>query len=356
VKAVRKKLDNLSVVGIAGPGDPFANPEETMETLRLIRKEFPDLLLCVSSNGLNIEPYIEELEALGTSHVTLTINSLDPDVLAKIYSWVRYKKKVYRGVEGAKILLEQQFKSLKKLKAHNIIVKINTIIIPGINDHAIEELSKTVSELGADMMNCIPMYPTSGSNFEDIEEPPVLMVRDIRGKVSKYITPMLHCARCRADAVGLLGKDDKESGCMIREFSLMPEKPGELRDKVAVATYEDMLVNQHLGEATKLTIFNKTETGYEIVEHRPTPKQGLGDERWLKLGNILSDCKALLVSGVGHKPSRILKRSGLEIIQMTGLITSGLDAVYNGTELRTLKKADMFKCGAECKGNATGCG
>jgi nitrogen fixation protein NifB len=40
---------------------------------------------------------------------------------------------------------------------------------------------------------------------------------------------------------------------------------------------------------------------------------------------------------------------------MTGLIDSGLDAVYKNTPLRTLKKADMFKCGDSCKGNAQGC-
>jgi nitrogen fixation protein NifB len=42
---------NISVVGIAGPGDPFANPEETMETLRLVREKYPDMLLCIASNG-----------------------------------------------------------------------------------------------------------------------------------------------------------------------------------------------------------------------------------------------------------------------------------------------------------------
>ncbi|MCL0036811.1 hypothetical protein M1N52_01270 [Thermodesulfovibrionales bacterium] len=33
-----EKTKNISVVGIAGPGDPFATPEETMETLRLVRE------------------------------------------------------------------------------------------------------------------------------------------------------------------------------------------------------------------------------------------------------------------------------------------------------------------------------
>ena len=52
------KRDDITVVGIAGPGDPFANADETMETLRLVREKYPDVLLCTSSNGLGIGPYI----------------------------------------------------------------------------------------------------------------------------------------------------------------------------------------------------------------------------------------------------------------------------------------------------------
>ena len=33
---VLEKVGNISVTGIAGPGDPFANPNETMETLRRV--------------------------------------------------------------------------------------------------------------------------------------------------------------------------------------------------------------------------------------------------------------------------------------------------------------------------------
>ncbi|MBF0497953.1 MAG: radical SAM protein, partial [Deltaproteobacteria bacterium] len=45
--AVIKVKPNIAVVGIAGPGDPFANPEETLETLRQVRIKYPEMLLCV---------------------------------------------------------------------------------------------------------------------------------------------------------------------------------------------------------------------------------------------------------------------------------------------------------------------
>src|SRR5512141_1959822 len=46
VMAVAAEVPALSVIGIAGPGDPLANPERTFATLELLRRELPDLTLC----------------------------------------------------------------------------------------------------------------------------------------------------------------------------------------------------------------------------------------------------------------------------------------------------------------------
>jgi nitrogen fixation protein NifB len=69
---------DIAVMGIAGPGDPFANPAETMETLRRARAEFPELMLGIASNGLGIAPHVRELAALRVGHVALTINTVAP--------------------------------------------------------------------------------------------------------------------------------------------------------------------------------------------------------------------------------------------------------------------------------------
>ena len=74
------------------------------------------------------------------------------------------------------------------------------------------------------------------------------------------------------------------------------------------------------------------------------------------LRKVLSDCKAVLVAGVGEKPSTILQSNGVRVIQMSGLIDSGLDAVYLNTPLKTLCKTDFAKCGDSCRGNSMGCG
>ena len=204
LEKITEKRSDISVVGIAGPGDPFANPEETMETLRLVRKKYPDMLLCLATNGLNILPYIDELSKLKVSHVTITINAVNPEISKKIYSWIYYNKKVLSAEEGTVILLAKQLEAVKKLKNKGIAVKINTIIIPGINNEHIPAVAKKISEYNADILNCIPLYPVKNTVFANINEPSMKMVKQIRKQASKYITQMYHCARCRADAVGLL--------------------------------------------------------------------------------------------------------------------------------------------------------
>jgi len=91
----------IRVAGIAGPGDPFATPEDTLETLRLVRNRYPKMLLCVASNGLEVAAHAAELAQLQVSHVTLTVNAIDPEIGARIYAWVRAGIRVLRGVDGA---------------------------------------------------------------------------------------------------------------------------------------------------------------------------------------------------------------------------------------------------------------
>lgn len=353
---LKEKMPNLSVVGIAGPGDPFANPVETMTTLRLIRKEFPEMILCLSSNGLNVAPYVDELAELKVSHVTITMNALDPEVTKDVYKWVRFDKRGYIGMEGAKLLLEKQLEAIRMLKMYDITVKINTIVIPGINDHLVGEIAKATKAMGADLMNAIPLYPVAETLFENLEEPSPIMMREVRAKIAQHIKPMTHCARCRADAVGLLGQDDPEAKKLLSDVANLSVSMDETRPYVAVASNEGMLVNQHLGEADSLYIYKETPSGYRMVEERRTPPSGTGNHRWEALGKGLDDCRALLVGGIGPSPSSIIGRSGIKIIEMTGLIDEGLDAVFKGKSLRTVKKADVFRCGAECSGKGTGCG
>ncbi len=356
---VLEKEPRISVAGIAGPGDPFANAAETLETMRLIRKKFPDTILCLASNGMNLAPHVPELAEIGVSHVTVTVNGVDPEVTARIYSWVRDGKIIYRGVQGAELLLARQVAAIEALKKHGITVKINTIVIPGINDHHIMEVARAMRELGADLLNCMAMFPNADTVFEDIAEPSRRVMAEIRDRAGKYLPQMRHCTRCRADAVGLLDEDRTEEmrGCLSACASL-PAPAETARPYVAVATLEGVLVNQHLGEATRFQVWRQdSDGGYSLVEERQAPPPGGGANRWHTIGRILGDCRALLVCDLGESPRSILKKKGIRPITMTGFIEQGLRAVYTGRGLNTLQ-GRMRKCTAKgaCAGGGGGCG
>jgi len=356
LEKLTEMMPELSVTGIAGPGDPFARPDVTIETLEKVRNRFPEMILCVSSNGLNVKPYVGKLKDCGVSHVTITVNGIDPEITKDIYAWVRHNKRGYFGKEAAEVLFHQQVETVRALVEAGITTKVNMVVVPGINHHHVEEVARWAASMGAEVMNPLPMCPVEDTPFEKIPEASPGLIRDLRGKVSEHLPVMTHCARCRADAAGLLGKDSVEAARLLSEATRFSITDGKERPYVAVASNEGILVNQHLGEADRLYIFRETPNGYKVVNQRSTPGAGKGDERWKELGELLSDCRALLVGGIGPRPSDILGRSGLRIVEMSGLIDQGLDAVYKGEELRTLSKSEAFKCGADCSGNAMGCG
>jgi nitrogen fixation protein NifB len=342
----------LTVVGIAGPGDPMANAPQTMETMRRIKAKWPDMILCLSSNGLELAEHAAELAEIGVSHVTVTVNAVNLDVAEKIYSWARVGKVLYRGRQAAEVLLERQAQAIDALKKHGLTVKINTIIIPGVNDQHIEAIAKAMKAKGVDILNCMAIIPNADTKFAEIIPPSKGQVEAVRAKAEAYLPQMRHCQRCRADAVGLLEKDRSgELAGLLSACSNMVVTHDETRPYVAVATMEGLLVNLHLGEAQGFQIWGEDgQGGYKLVEERPAPPTGGGPKRWYALAQLLKDCRAALVSGVGDTPQAILEEEGLKVVNMAGFIAQGLDAVYKTGNFAQLK----LKVGAGCAGK--GCG
>jgi nitrogen fixation protein NifB len=357
LRRVLHKDPRISVVGIAGPGDPMATPMLTMETLTLVRQYYPDMILCVASNGLNVAPHVEGLAALDVSHVTLTINAIDPEIGARVYAWINHGKRVYRGVAGAELLWRRQAEAIRLLKEHDVTVKVNTIIIPGVNDEHVVDVARRVAELGADIANCVPLYPVEGTPFGDLESPTAERVNAIRADVAQHLPIMTHCTRCRADAVGLLGEPMRpEMELTLLQVAASPLDPAEDRPHVAVATLEGVLVNQHLGEAEQLSIYAKESDGFRLVETRPAPPAGGGPQRWLDLADVLGDCRAVLVASAGESPRAALASRGIKLVMMEGLIEEGLESVFRGEEIRApLRKQHRCGSGVGCGGNGQGC-
>lgn len=355
-----KLSPNISVVGIAGPGDPFANPEETMETLRLVREHYPEMLLCVATNGLDVLPYIDELADLQVSHVTLTINAIDPQIGAEIYAWVRYQKRMYRDLQGAQLLLENQLAALQKLKRLGVTAKVNSIIIPGVNDSHVIEVARQVAAMGADILNALPYYNTTETVFENIPEPEPAMVQEIQEEAGKLLPQMKHCARCRADAVGIIGEINSEEIMeKMAEASRLPKNPDEYRPFIAVGSIEGVLINQHLGEADRFLVYALDEVNQscKLVDSRQAPPPGGGKDRWEALAERLSDCRALLVNSAGDSPKNVLTARGIDVMSLEGVIEEAVYGVFTGQNLKHLmKSSQIHACKSGCSGTGNGCG
>ena len=196
----------IKVVGIAGPGDPLAN-EETFETFRLIGQEFPDLIKCLSTNGLLLPEKIDLLHDLDLHSLTVTVNALDPEVGARIYGHILYRGRKYTGIEAARILIANQMEGLERAAGYGMTIKVNTVLIPGTNDDQVPIIARKVRELGAFVMNVMPLIPQA--DFADVVPATPVEMEVVRKANERIIGQFRHCRQCRADAAGLIGQDMK---------------------------------------------------------------------------------------------------------------------------------------------------
>ena len=217
-RLVKEKIPYVSVVGIAGPGDALANWEDTRKSIELIRESDPEVVFCLSTNGLMLPHYAKEIIALGLKHVTVTVNSIDPVIGEKIYKFVNYQGQRYEGIAGAEILLNNQLEGISLLTGAGVLVKVNIVMIKGINDTHIPEVVRKVKDLGVFITNIMPLIPAPGSNFADYPPTGKKELNEMRKLCQLDLQQMFHCKQCRADAIGLLG-DDRSS-----EFRLTEEK------------------------------------------------------------------------------------------------------------------------------------
>jgi len=380
--AVAANIPQMTVLGIAGPGDPLANPERTFETFRQLSKDAPDIKLCVSTNGLALPESVEELAKHNIDHVTITINTVDAEIGAKIYPWIFWKNRRIKGKKGAQILIDQQQKGLEMLIARGILVKVNSVMIPGINDQHLAEVSRVVKSKGAFLHNVMPLIsePEHGTFYGVMGQrgptPDELM--DLQEACSGDMNMMRHCRQCRADAVGLLGEDrgaeftlDKIDAMEIDYQSAMemrknvqegiladmnekraaaaakakPKVPAGTRPVLmAVATSGQSLINMHFGHAKEFQIYQASPEGVKFMSHRKTDQYCSGDSTCGEAESALArtirsleGCEAVLCSKIGYEP--------WEMLEEAGIIPNGEHAMENIEEAVWAVYLEMHQAG-----------
>jgi nitrogen fixation protein NifB len=205
VDKVTKEMP-ISVVGVAGPGDALFNPE-TFEFFRIMDEKFPKLIKCISTNGLLLPDKADELAEINLNSITVTVNAIDPDIGKEIYSTAVHHGEVYRGEDAFKIISKNQLEGIRMIADRDIVVKVNSVLIPGLNDKHIIEVAQKVKEQGASLMNVIPLIPLY--KFKDTARPGCAELSEVRDAVEEVIPVFRACTQCRADAYGVPGKKDK---------------------------------------------------------------------------------------------------------------------------------------------------
>jgi nitrogen fixation protein NifB len=354
--AVAAAIPRMTVLGIAGPGEPLANPAKTFETFELVASQAPDIQLCLSTNGLALPDHIDTIAKYNIGHVTITINMVDPEVGAKIYPWIFYKHKRYEGMEAAKILSDRQLRGLEMLTERGILCKVNSVMIPGINDKHLAEVNRAVKSRGAFLHNIMPLIssPERGTAFGLTGQrgPTAGELKALQDECEGEMTMMRHCRQCRADAVGLLGQDrsaefstgkvmamevtynlgrrkaqqakaeqERLAAMAAKEAGLaaLAGEKSAVRLLIAVATKGGGRVNEHFGHAKEFQVYEATASGVKFIGHRRVDlycQGGFGDEERLETAiRALNDCTAVLVAKIGGCPKHALLKAGIEPVE-----------------------------------------
>ncbi|KXL53129.1 FeMo cofactor biosynthesis protein NifB [Anaerotignum neopropionicum] len=318
--AVKERMPNLTVVGIAGPGDSLAgNYADTKKTLELIRSYDKDVTFCLSTNGLMLPFYAEELVQLGVTHVTVTMNAVDPKISGKIYKYINYMGNRFEGDAAGAIMVSNQLSGLKILLAHGVICKVNIVTLKGINESHIPAVVQTCKDMGCYITNIMQLIPVPGSAFESL---PMVSNKDIlnlRNECNKIMKQMFHCKQCRADAVGTL---DNDMSVDLAGF-LAPKEasPSTKSCTFAVASKSGVNVDLHFGHAEEFYIFEYTNSEVRFKERRNIEKYCNGnefcDDKQDKIAKIiaaLSDCDGVIAMRIGESPKVRLKDKGIKVI------------------------------------------
>lgn len=195
----------IAVVGIAGPGDPLAS-DHAFETFRLVHARFPELICCMSTNGLLLEQNAWRFLSVGVSSVTVTVNAVDPVILNRLNAGILWNGHWVSSVDGMKFFIDSQIAGIREAASLGMMVKINIVLVPGINDEHVESVAKTVSKAGARMINVLPLIPQN--RLSDVPAPNCEQMNKARKDAEQYLSVFRHCRHCRADACGIPGGKD----------------------------------------------------------------------------------------------------------------------------------------------------
>ena len=110
--------------------------------------------------------------------------------------------------------------------------------------------------------------------------------------------------------------------------------------RIAVASSDGIVVNNHFGRARAFYIYRVNEDSLELLEVRNLPpvcEMGEHDEERLQKNvSSLSDCTHLLASKVGNGARAALESKGISVYEIPGVISESIDKLVKYEQVNEL--------------------
>ncbi|MBU0681251.1 MAG: dinitrogenase iron-molybdenum cofactor biosynthesis protein [Proteobacteria bacterium] len=321
---------SIAGLDIRGPGDPLASMPMTLEILHVLQEKHPKFAFAITTLGLGLADNAELLKEHGVSKVTLLLDAVHPEVIKKLYAWIRPGKRNMQIATAAATLIEEQTKGIAACRTAGMEVVVHTSVYSNVNEGEVAEIALLASDLGAESMTLLP-----GKGWSEGEEklPLPLPTSEIMARLSASAAKHIKIVE------PLHGEslDDITSEKSCGTIAL--PKATAARPNVAVLSSNGMDIDLHLGQAIKALIYGPRVDGLTcLLEARDLPEPGGGEGRWQQVAEILDDCFVLLAESAGQKPRQILGTTGLPIILIDDNVEGTVDVLYGGGKKGKCKK------------------
>ncbi|MHA1770196.1 MAG: radical SAM protein [Candidatus Thorarchaeota archaeon] len=197
------KRPNLKIVAVSGPGEPLYN-QQTFEVMEAATELDYNLDYCLSSNGVFLLDSIPRLSKIGVRTVTVSMSAVRPETAEKVYEWVKFdRERIFEGFGEA--VVQRQLDGIREARRHGIHIKVNSVLMPGINLDEMGLIAKEIAKAGAEFHNIMPLVPCGTLN--GTRPPTQEELARARQMAAKHLDQFFECKLCRSDVVGVPGHD-----------------------------------------------------------------------------------------------------------------------------------------------------
>lgn len=117
----------------------------------------------------------------------------------------------------------------------------------------------------------------------------------------------------------------------------------EMKTRIAVASTDGKVVNQHFGKADVFYIIDadtENREQFELKEIRQVNAFCEGgehnDDRLNEAIKRIGDCEYVLVSKIGYRAANAVEASGIKVFELPGIIRESIEEMLNYIEIQSM--------------------